>query len=113
MLEDDAMYLERLNVHGEDEVLGAGELKILEKVESMGCVPKVDGEFLDERGKNGVKVGGDKLRGAGAGRDDGLEAVDRRSPEVMKFVDGLGDQRWGRDRADSWGELASGFSNVE
>eukprot|EP00061_Rhincodon_typus_P007225 g28719.t1 len=32
-----------LDVHGEDEVLGAGELKVLEEVEGMSGV---DGEFL-------------------------------------------------------------------
>eukprot|EP00061_Rhincodon_typus_P010142 g34205.t1 len=47
---------EGLNVHGEDEVLGAGELQVLEKVEGMGCIPNVGGEFLVQRGKNGVQV---------------------------------------------------------
>eukprot|EP00061_Rhincodon_typus_P006408 g27022.t1 len=46
---------ERLNIHGEDEVLGAGELKVLEKVEGMGSVLKVGWKFLDQEEKNRVE----------------------------------------------------------
>eukprot|EP00061_Rhincodon_typus_P009530 g33104.t1 len=61
-----------LDVHSEDEVLGARELEVLEELEGMGGVPYVGGEFLDQEGQNRVKVGGDKFSGAGAGRDNGL-----------------------------------------
>eukprot|EP00061_Rhincodon_typus_P012130 g37671.t1 len=36
-----------LDIHDEDEVLGAGKLEVLEEVEGVGDVPHVGGEFLD------------------------------------------------------------------
>eukprot|EP00061_Rhincodon_typus_P017181 g45758.t1 len=67
-------------IHGEDEVLEAGELKVLEKVEGMGYAPYVGGEFLDQRGKNRVEVGVDELSGAATGRDNG-------STGAVRFMD--------------------------
>eukprot|EP00061_Rhincodon_typus_P004811 g23481.t1 len=63
--------LQGLDVHSEDEVLGARELKVLEEVEGMGSVPNVGGEFVGQSGKDRVEVSGDELSGARAGRDNG------------------------------------------
>eukprot|EP00061_Rhincodon_typus_P007770 g29786.t1 len=38
-----------------DEVLGDREPEVLEEAESMGCVPDVAGEFLDQGGENSIK----------------------------------------------------------
>eukprot|EP00061_Rhincodon_typus_P019025 g48458.t1 len=60
-----------LYVYSEDEVLGAGKLKVLEMTEGMGYVANVGREYLDQRGKNRVEIGGEELSEAGAGRDNG------------------------------------------
>eukprot|EP00061_Rhincodon_typus_P018222 g47313.t1 len=45
-----------LDVHREDEVLGAREFEVLEEVEGMGGVPDVGGEFLGPQGDNRFKA---------------------------------------------------------
>eukprot|EP00061_Rhincodon_typus_P018545 g47758.t1 len=47
--------VQELCIHGEDEVLGSRELKVLGKVEGMSCVTDVGREYVDQRGMNGVK----------------------------------------------------------
>eukprot|EP00061_Rhincodon_typus_P002155 g16769.t1 len=59
---------------------GARELDVLEEVDGAGGVPDIGGAFLEERGRNRVKVSGDKFSGAGAGRDIG-------SAGAVRFVD--------------------------
>eukprot|EP00061_Rhincodon_typus_P006210 g26603.t1 len=84
-------------------VLGARELKVLEKVETMGYV---GGEFQDRRGKNRVEVGGDELSGTGAVKDNG-------STGAVGFMDFGGGVRIEEKVGGGVGELASGLSDVE
>eukprot|EP00061_Rhincodon_typus_P009238 g32579.t1 len=135
--------LQELYVHGEDEVLGVGKLKVLEKMETVGYITDVGREFLDKSDKNGVEGEGDELGGVGANRDNGatraigfndfgkeietggvglgtirLEAVDGCSPKMMMLL-----VHWemmirgGIMIEGTVGggvrELASGISNVE
>eukprot|EP00061_Rhincodon_typus_P015006 g42440.t1 len=54
---------------------GARKLEVSKEVECVVCVPDVCGECLDQGGENGVQVGRDEFRGAGACGVDGLAGV--------------------------------------